>query len=430
MASASKGGWRVNRLAMGVVVFGIVVLVIGLILAFQFVGPSPPRQIVLATGADGGAYQAFGEKLATYLRAQGVDVETRESAGAVQNIDLLQSDSGVDVAFVQSGLAAGVDSDRVAVLGSLYLEPIWIFARSDLDISSVHDLKGKRLSIGDEGSGTYAIVKRMLGVQGINSDNTEFLGADAVDADVRFLIVGAESDSIAEQVALDSVELLGWTRADAYARRAPFLTKIVLPQGVLDMQANKPSADTATVAVTAMLAVRDDLHPAIVDLLLMAADDVFDEHTILSDAGEFPSAKNIDLPLKEEAKRFHKRGAPFLMRYLPFWAATLIDRLWVLLFPLVGLLIPLFKLLPPLYHWRIRRKLLQRYNDLREIDPQYSPVTSEEDRSARLSKVIALDTETVEVPVPRDYSDDIYKLRRDIDLVRRKLEEFAIHANA
>ena len=430
MASASKGGWRVNRLAMGVVVFGVVVLVIGLILALQFVGPSPPRQIVLATGADGGAYQTFGAKLADYLRAQGVKVETRESAGAVQNIELLQSDSGVDAAFIQSGLAADVDSDRIAVLGSLYLEPIWIFARSDLELSSMDDLQGKRLSIGDEGSGTRAIVERMLGVRGINSDNTEFLGAGVVDVDVRFLIVGAESDLVAEQVALENFELLGAERADAYARRAPFLTKVLLPQGVLDMQANKPSTDTVTVAVTAMLAVRDDLHPAIVDLLLMAADDVFDEHTILSDAGEFPSPKNIDLPLSDEAKRFHERGAPFLMRYLPFWAATLIDRLWVLLFPLIGLLIPLFKLLPPLYHWRIRRKLLQRYIELREIDPQYRPVTSEDDRSVRLNKVIALDAETVEVPVPRDYSDDVYKLRRDIDLVRRKLEGSTIDASA
>jgi TRAP transporter TAXI family solute receptor len=430
MASASKGGWRVNRLAMGVVIFGVVVLVVGLILAFQFVGPSPPRQIVLATGADGGAYQTFGDKMAEYLQAQGVEVEVRESAGAVQNIGLLQSDSGVDAAFIQSGLATAVDSDRIAVLGSLYLEPIWIFARSDLALSSLDDLKGRRLAIGDEGSGTRAIVERMLGVRGITSENTEFLGADGVDVDVRFLIVGPESDSIAEQVALDDFELLGLTRADAYARRAPFLTKVLLPQGVLDMQANKPSADTVTVAVTAMLAVRDDLHPAIVDLLLMAADDVFDEHTILSDAGEFPSPKNIDLPLSAEAKRFHERGAPFLMRYLPFWAATLIDRLWVLLFPLVGLLIPLFKLLPPLYHWRIRRKILQRYIDLRDIDPQYSPVVSEEDRSNRLSKVIALDTETAEVPVPRDYSDDVYKLRRDIDLIRRKLEGFSIDASA
>lgn len=428
MASASKGGWRVNRLAMGVVIFGVVVLVIGLILAFQFVGPSPPRQIVLATGADGGAYQTYGARLADYLQAQGVKVETRESAGAVQNIELLQSDSGVDAAFIQSGLAAHVDSDRIEVLGSLYLEPIWIFARSDLEISSVDDIKGKRLSVGDDGSGTREIIVRMLSVNGINSSNASFLGADAVDVDVRFLIVGAESDSVAEQVARDDVELLGWSRADAYARRAPFLTKVVLPQGVLDMQANKPDTDTATVAVTAMLAVREDLHPAIVDLLMMAADDVFAEHSILSDAGEFPSPKNVDLPLNEAAKRFHERGAPFLMRYLPFWAATLIDRLWVLLFPLIGLLIPLFKLLPPLYHWRIRRKLLRRYVELRDIDPQNSPVISEDDRSARLRRVIALDTETVEVPVPHDYSDDVYKLRRDIDLVRRKLEEFVIDA--
>jgi hypothetical protein len=223
--------------------------------------------------------------------------------------------------------------------------------------------------------------------------------------------------------------LLGLRRADAYSRRAPYLTKVVLPEGVLDLRTNKPAAEIETVALTAMLAVREDIHPAVTDLLMMAANDVFDDHTILADAGEFPSPKNIDLPLSAEAKRFYERGPPFLMRYLPFWAATLVDRMWVLLLPLIGLLVPLFKLMPPLYHWRIRRKLLQRYAELRQIDPQYNPVESEDDRNARLLRILELDTETVDVAVPRDYSDDIYKLRRDIDLVRRKLGEVAIQAD-
>ena len=123
MASQGKGGWRVNRLAMGVVVFGVIVLAAGLFWAYQFVGPPPPRQIVLATGADGGAYQAYGERVAAYLRAQGISVELQGSAGAVENLDLLQSDSGVDAAFAQSGLSDNVADDQVKVLGSLYLEP-------------------------------------------------------------------------------------------------------------------------------------------------------------------------------------------------------------------------------------------------------------------------------------------------------------------
>lgn len=434
MASKGKGGWRVNRLALGVWVFGAVVLVVGLTLAYQFVGPPPPRHIVLATGAEGGAYQAYGEQLAARLKREGVTVELRATAGAVENLQLLQADSGVDIAFVQGGLSEEYDTTGVFALGSLYLEPIWVFVRNTVELESVADLSGKRLAVGTEGSGTRVVVKRLLAANGIDGSNTTFLdiAADELGAalsnggiDSAFLIGGANSELVTDLALLPNVSLLGLRRADAYARRASYLNKVVLPEGVLDLRANEPSEDTETVAVTAMLTVHEDLHPAISDLVMIASESIFSGHTILADAGTFPTPANTDIPLSEEAQRFHERGAPFLMRYLPFWAATLVDRLWVLLFPIIGLLIPLFKLMPPMYHWRIRRRLLRRYEELRAIDPQYSPIESAEDHRARVERIHELDNETVDVIVPNDYSDDVYKLRRDIDLVRRKLDEFA-----
>lgn len=435
MAKRMKGGWRVNRLALGVVAFGAVVLVAGLVLAFQFVGPPPPRQIVIATGTAGGAYQSYGEQLVGYLAMEGVEVQLRETAGAVENLALLRAGDGVDAAFVQGGLAEDYETSGVLALGSLYLEPIWIFVRGDVVLGSVADLHGKRLAVGAEGSGTRAVVRRLLAENGVHAGSATLLAVAPEELaaafatgeiDAAFLIGGVESELVTALTALDGVRLLGLRRADAYARRAAYLEKIVLPEGVLNLQENRPAVDTPTVAVTAMLAVHEDLHPAISDLLMMAADTVFGGHSILADAGTFPSPQNTDIPLSEEAVRFHERGAPFLMRYLPFWAATLVDRLWVLLFPIIGLLIPLFKLLPPLYHWRIRRRLLQRYAELREIDPQYSRVSSAEDHRDRMSRILELDNETVDVPVPKDYSDDVYKLRRDIDLVRRKLENVSL----
>ena len=202
-----------------------------------------------------------------------------------------------------------------------------------------------------------------------------------------------------------------------------------MPEGVLNLVANKPDAQIDTVAVTAMLAAREDLHPALNDLLMIAAAQTFGGHTILADAGQFPTAQYTDIPLSKEAQRYFKRGAPFLMRYLPFWAATLVDRLWVLLFPLIGLSIPLVKLMPPMYHWRIRRRLLKRYTELHGIDPQRKAVTAEADREARLQLIDNLDVNTVGIIVPVSYSDDIYKLRRDIDLVRRKIAAAIIPAS-
>ena len=433
-----KSAWRQTRLMLGVWGFGIVVLGAGILVTYQFVGPPPPGQIVLATGPDGGAYQLYGARIAAYLAQQGIDVELRETAGAVENLALLGSDSGVDIGFVQGGLVGVTETAGVTALGSLYLEPIWFFAKSDSTIADFADLTGKRVSIGAEGSGTRVVIMRLLAAIGITTESATFVELSndeledafaAGEVDAAFLIGGAESSQIASLVDLDDIVLLSPRRADAFSRQLSYLSKVVLPEGVLNLVANKPDTEIETVAVAAMLAAREDLHPALNDLLMIAAAEIFGEHTILADAGQFPTAKYTDLPLSKETQRYFERGAPFLMRYLPFWAATLVDRLWVLLFPLIGLSIPLVKLMPPMYHWRIRRRLLKRYTELRGIDPQRKPVTSEADREARLQLIENLDINSVGIVVPVSYSDDIYKLRRDIDLVRRKIAAAIIPAS-
>ena len=433
-----KSAWRQTRLMLGVWGFGIVILGAGILVTYQFVGPPPPGQIVLATGPDGGAYQLYGARIAAYLAQQGIDVELRETAGAVENLALLGSDSGVDIGFVQGGLVGVTETAGVTALGSLYLEPIWFFAKSDSTIADFADLTGKRVSIGAEGSGTRVVIMRLLAAIGITTESATFVELSndeledafaAGEVDAAFLIGGAESSQIASLVDLDDIVLLSPRRADAFSRQLSYLSKVVLPEGVLNLVANKPDTEIETVAVAAMLAAREDLHPALNDLLMIAAAEIFGEHTILADAGQFPTAKYTDLPLSKETQRYFERGAPFLMRYLPFWAATLVDRLWVLLLPLIGLSIPLVKLMPPMYHWRIRRRLLKRYTELHGIDPQRKPVTSEADREARLQLIENLDINSVGIVVPVSYSDDIYKLRRDIDLVRRKIAAAIIPAS-
>ncbi|MGA8203213.1 MAG: TAXI family TRAP transporter solute-binding subunit [Woeseiaceae bacterium] len=433
MTAAQRLGqaWRRVRLVAGLWLLGIVVLGVGIVVALQFVGPPPPRHIVIATGAAGGAYQKFGERIAAYLGAEGIDVELRETAGAVDNLALLGKGDEVDLAFVQGGLAEHADTDGVDTLGSLYLEPLWLFVDATGDIEDLTDLAGKRVAVGSEGSGTRVVVTRLLETSGIDPGDATLLdlapeelaeafGAGRVDA--AFLISGPESGYVQGLVHRADVELRSIQRADAYVRHAPYLSRVTLPRGVLDLKADKPGADVTTVAVTAMLCARRDLHPAISDLLMIAAQNIFGGHSLLSDAGQFPTPRYADLPLSREAERYYEHGPPFLMRYLPFWAATLVDRLWVMLLPLIGLSIPLAKLLPPLYRWRIRRRLLHRYDELRAIDPLNRRVEGEQDRRARQRVLEQLDLDSAGDIVPKSYSDDVYKLRRDIDLVRRRLD--------
>jgi len=408
----------------------MVIVVAGLLFAYQFVKPAPPDRIVLATGQEDGAYRRFGEMIAAYLAAQGIETELVATAGAVENLELLESGETVDLGFVQGGLAARMPTENVVVLGSLYLEPLWWFVRADSAITAIGDLVGKRVAIGKEGSGTRTVALSMLNLHGIEDENATLLDvptAELAEAfadgsiDAAFLVSAPESATFMDLALQSGVRLQGLDRAPAYLRRYGYFSSVSLPQGVLDLQDDLPPNDVTTVGLTAMLGANHELHPALVDLLLIGAAEIFGGHSLLADDGEFPSRRYVDLPLSEEAKRHFKNGPPLLMRYLPFWAATLIDRLWVMLLPVIGLAIPLVKMVPPAYRWRIRRRLLRMYGELEQIDPLVNPVHDVADREDRLERLDKLDSGAVIGSVPKSYTDDIYKLRRDIDLVRRRL---------
>lgn len=435
---AAPGSTRTSRSALGIAgisVMTLLVIVAGFLIAYQFVDPAPPRHVVLATGVDGGAYQRFGRLYAERLARLGIEVSLRATSGARENLELLASDSGVDLAFVQGGLAEIADTDAVVAVGSLYLEPLWFFVRADAGIDTVSDLAGQSISIGAEGSGTRIVAENLLKEHGIDALTARFEDVDPDELgeamrngriDAAFVVAAPDAAQARDLIEDPAIVLKSLARADAYVRRHAYLKRITLPEGVLDLLHNRPDSDVDTVALTAMLVARKDFHPALTDLLLVAATEIHGGHGMLADAGVFPNSRQVDLPLSEDAKRYFKYGPPFLMRYLPFWAATLIDRLWVMLLPLVGLAIPLIKLVPPVYQWRMRQRLLRQYAQLEQLDPRRSAVTSDADRARRIKALNELDNKAVMISVPREYKGDIYKLRRDIDLVRRQLNDGSI----
>jgi TRAP transporter TAXI family solute receptor len=410
---------------------GAVILAAGFFVAYQFVGPPPPDRIVMATGQDGGAYQFYSGQYAYWLKTQGIELELRTTAGSVENLQLLESGE-VDVGFVQGGLAGTLPTENVLAIGSLYLEPMWLFVREDFELETISDFAGMRIAIGAEGSGTRAVVTQLFDAYGIDADAVDFNGLSgdelsvafsANEIDAAFLIGAPESDAVRVLLEQHGIQLRSFERADAYVRRYPFLSAMHLPQGVLDLEQDIPNTDIDTVALAAQLAANKELHPALVDLLLIAATNIHGRHRLLADAGQFPTPQYTDLPLSAEAQRHFERGPPFLMQYLPFWAATLVDRLWVLVVPLIGLAIPLVKVLPPAYRWRIRRRILRLYAALEKIDPLVNPIKDADDLYERKQLLEKLDNGSVIENVPKSYTDNVYKLRRDIDLVRRRLTE-------
>lgn len=426
--------WRHWRLRDYLLVFGpaLVLTTVALVVAIKLVEPAPPRRIVLATGRADGAYHQFGLRYQAALAREGVTVVLRPTSGSVENLRLLADPaSGVSVAFVQGGVRAAAPAGDLLALGSLYFEPMWLFARPALGVQDVRELRGRRIAVGPEGSGTRALIEVLLAANGIGTGVATFLpitGLDALRAlrtgevDVVTLVAGPESPTVREAMTMPEAELLTFARAPAYARRFPYLSHLTLPQGALSLERNLPGKDIEFLAPTAGLVVRADFHPALSDLLLMTALELHGRPGLFERARQFPSPDFTEFPLSDEALRFYRNGGPpFLQRYLPFWAATGVDRLKVMLLPLAVLLIPLFKIVPPTYRWQIRRKIYRWYSQVHDIDVVLCEPQTAEELDRLLAKVDHLEHLVRQIPIPAAHAEAHFHLRLHIDLVRSKI---------
>jgi TRAP-type uncharacterized transport system substrate-binding protein len=399
--------------------------------AHKFVKPAPPRSLTISSGFDGGAYYGYAMRYREILARDGVDLIVKPSAGAVENLERLRDpDSGVDVALVQSGLLGEDPPDGLVSLGSLFYEPIWVFYRSDTRLDRLTDLRGMRIAIGNEGSGSRRLAIQLLSGNGISAGNSTLLsiGGDVANkafsasrADAVFLVSAPEADVVKNMYAAPGVRLMSFIQAEAYSRIYPALTRVVLPRGALSLERDLPRESYQLVASTATLVAREDLHPALVSLLLGAATEVHGGPGLLQKAGEFPSGRVQDFPLSETAQRYYKSGPPFLQRYLPFWIAVLADRMIILIIPLIAVAIPLMRIMPGLYAWRIRSRIYKVYGDLRVLDDEvrehYDAGRHDEYRK-RLAEIEELANRR---RIPLAYAGELYNLREHIQLVRSEL---------
>ncbi len=403
----------------------ILIAVAGLIVALRFVEPPPPKTITMATGSPGGAYFAYGERYRNLLREHGVEVELISTAGSIENLQMLQ-DGDADVALLQGGTAIPADADWLRTLGGLFYEPFWVFARKDLDMRRFADLSGLKVATGPEGSGTRALAARLqreYAADWNNQQTVQLSGMTAADAllagelDAAVFTAGISAPYIEALLAGQNVRLVPFDRSPALERRNPFLAQVTLLRGVMDIAADIPTNDVPMVAPVAQLAVRDELHPAIEAILLEAADDIHSAHSLLAPANTFPNAQMTDLTLSKEAERYYENGPSALRRWFPFAVANFLERAWVLAIPLITLLIPLVRVAPPLYRWRIRRKIYVWYDDLRQLEIRGRAAQTASERDLVRQHLQQLQEEIGKLEVPLSYTDDLYRLRNHVAFV-------------
>ncbi len=403
-------------------------------LAYWLVDPAPPRQVSLSTGQDNSAYEEFGKKYAATLARHGIKVTLQPSLGSQENLQRLNSGK-TDIAFVQSGSTEHADAERHGLisLGSLFTEPVWLFLREDKAVTELTQLKGMKINLGPEGTGVPSLFRQLLSVNGVEASELTVSDLQNTPATVELLegrIDGLVFSSAPEapliQMLLQTpgIKLFDFSQAEAYTRRLPFLTHVVLPRGIVDLGKNIPAQDYHLIAPTATLVAREDLHPALVDLFVQAAAGIHGGTGWFQQQGQFPSARYTEIPVAPEALKFYKDGAPVLQRYMSFWLANFFDRMWVLVVALGALILPLSRVVPPLYVWRIRSRVYRWYGQLRTVEQALEDVPEEQRAqvyAAQLQRLDQIEEMVNQISIPLSFADGLYGLRSHINFVRKRI---------
>lgn len=440
-----------------------------LVLAYLWLDPNPPRRLTLATGPAQSAYDQFGQRYREALAVEGIEVVLVPTAGSSANLQLLQK-GHVDFGFVQGGSSAGTPAQASGILslGSLFVEPVWLFYREEAatrhrvpagaspgahgtrtpqapvapgklepdasrSLRGLTDLKGLRLNVGTPGSGVPQLMDKLFEANRIEAGAFSISQLEQTPATVSFLegkldalVFASAPESLMVQMLLQTpgVKLLDFAQSEAYSRRFPFLTPVVLPRGVVDLARDLPPQDVRLVATTTSLLTRENTHPALVQLLAQQARDLHGPAGWFNRTGSFPSIEHSEYPVSREAERAIRGGPTFLQGYLKFWMANFIERMWLVLGILIAVLLPLSRIVPPLYEFRVRSRVFRWYAQLRDIEnrmQEQAPPPREE----LVRELDDLEEKAGGISVPLAYADELYALRNNINLVRRRLVQSA-----
>jgi ABC-type nitrate/sulfonate/bicarbonate transport system substrate-binding protein len=421
-------------------------------LAYWWLDPTPPRHVRLATGPAQSAYDEIGKRYRQALARHGIEVQLVPSEGSSANLRLLQQGQ-VDLGFVQGGSGEGppAESAGIASLGSLFVEPVWLFYRQEGAaegsrrgamkgarngrqasagtgaLNALSQLQGLRLNVGTEGSGVPRLMARLFEANGIDPASLQLSRLEQTPATVAFLageldalVFASAPESLMVQMLLmtPGVQLLDFAQSEAYSRRLPFLTPVVLPRGVADLAKDLPPQDVRLVATTTALLAREDTHPALLQLFGQAARALHAPASWFQRAGSFPTVEHSEYPVSAEAERAIRQGQPFLQRWLPFWLANLVERMWLALGLIVAVLLPLSRIVPPLYEFRIRSRVFRWYGQLRELEVRLEAQPAQ--APELVTELDALAARTAGISVPLSYADELYALRNNIAGVRAR----------
>ena len=420
-----------NPLALAAAFFALLIILFGVL---WILIPPPPKSIEMATGFPTGLYYQFGERLKADLAKEGVNLKVRSTGGTIDNLALLNDPkSGVDFAMVQGGVANVSDYPKLVSIAGMFYEPIWVWYRESAfksdgsQLKILSQLKGKKVSIGNEGSGTLALTKDLLQASGITDKE---IGAQRLkpdeaiaklssgELDAVFIVAAAEAPILRKFYSVPGIRLMNFDQADAYTRNLTYLSKVTVPRGLLSIQHDQPRQDIQVMAATATLVAHEDINPALVSLVLGASYDILKSYSRLQKVGEFPSSAGLDFPLHVDAEIYLKDGPSFLHRHLPFWTAVWAGRFVKIVIPLLVILIPLFTYIPSAKNFFLRLKLAQVYEELKVIERN---AQNPELKEKNFKDLEAIERRVGNIKVSMLDAKELYDLKGHVGEVRGRL---------
>jgi TRAP-type uncharacterized transport system substrate-binding protein len=408
----------------GLCAFGIISLVLSYLI------PSPPSHVTIATAFKGASFDYYGQRYRDEFAKANVTLELRPTEGALENLKLLQDQaSGIQIGFVTGGISGAAHSEGLQSLGTIDYLPTWIFYASNAPIENLAGLKGLRIAIGPVGSGTRYTAEKILAKGGVSTATATFLplaGNDAAQAlldgsvDVAWILGAPDATAVQRLLRSTGIRLMNFPTAEAFTRIFPNLVRLVLPQGVVDVEGNIPPKDVTLIATTSSILVRSDLHPVIVSLLLKTLLEVHRQPGVFHRAGDFPQATDPDYPVAASAVDFYKNGPSYLHRYLPLWMTVHAQRAIAVIVTAIAIGLPVFHYLPMLYQWNMRRRLLYWYGQLKALETSIDADKSNINRDEQQTELERIETAVSHIRFPLAFTDQLYDLRGHIHIVRRR----------
>ncbi len=406
-------------------------IIVGIIF---YINPIPPKHAFLATGQMGSSYKLLSNQFDQFFSGRGIDLTLVDTISLNEGLQKLQdTKSPVNAAFVTSGSADQKNFPDLVSLGSIQYSPIWVFYRgAEVIKDNPIDYFGKlRISIGMPNTTTQNIFLRLANnsqFKGVKPANffeySNTVAADKLitgDLDAVFIVDGIQSPSVQKLINSKDIRIYDFSIADAYEKKFPFLTKLVIPKGSFDIENIIPKNDIQLIAPSVMLLVEKEMHPVMQWAFMLAAKELGQlQSNFFSKPGFFPRYIDESFKLSPVAKRYYDSGVPLVFQYFPLWLASLIDEVWFYIISLIAVIYPLKKLFFNFREIPSSEYIEDWYQELHELEYTYRNSNDLIQLQANLDQLNRLENEIASTWIESGKLGNSYTLRNSLARIKNE----------